>query len=319
MVADDRSAVTVATAVRTSVTLFATTSRLTRSTIQRPVVKRPMMPEPVQLQSSLVSPVADNAPRQERVPRKVARFTPGIIAELPETRPLRIDVNGVLAGTIDAIPDALRELAAGWTFMHGFYDRSSHLCRVTVRDDRLSVMVESGEDIDLRRLEAVGWAEFTPLPSPEVASEERFQISEPDLIDIIDATWHAFRKDRGSEGYIHAALAATGDIQCIARDRVQEPSIAKVFGWKVLEGKDVSTPMLFVRGIPNRRIVEAAARLGISMIVSDGIPTNEAFRGGIGASMSIVGMSTARTIGLFVDAGHLSLDEDEKPDEVQVL
>lgn len=229
---------------------------------------------------------------------------------------MRIDVNGVLAGTIRATPDAPRELAAGWAFMYGFYDHTSHLDRVTARDDRLSVMAESGEDIDLRRLEAVGWAEPNPLPTPEDAMETAFQIEEGDLIDVVDATWHAFRKDRSSEGYVHAAVASVRDVHCVARDRVQEPAVAKVLGWKVLDGRDVSTPMLLLRGIPDRRTVEAAARLGFSMIVSDGVPTKEAFRAALGSSMTLVGLATSRTIGLFVDGGHISMDAGDLPPEV---
>lgn len=253
----------------------------------------------------------------ERAPRKIARFSPEIISELPEIRSLRVDVNGILAGTILAIPDAPRELAAGWAFMHGFYDRTSHLDRVTVRDDRLSVMVESNEDIDIRRLEAVGWAEASPLPTPDVAAEERFQITEADLIHVIDATWYAFHKDCSSEGYIHAAIASADDIFCVARDRVQEPAVAKVLGWKVLEGTGIPTPMLLLRGIPDRRIVEAAARLGVSMLIADGIPTSEAFRAALGLSMSVVGMSASRLIGLFVDGGHIALAEDDRCHDIQ--
>lgn len=253
-------------------------------------------------------------PRPETRPaRRLARFAPEIIRELPPERLLRIDVNGCFAGTVLAIPDAPRELAAGWAFMHGFFDRTADLGRVSAADDRISIMVASGEDIDRRRLEAVGWAEPNPLPAPNTAGTEPFSIEEGMLVNLIDVAWSSFRRDGGSDGYLHVAAASSCEIHCIARDRTIEMAAAKVLGWMITGGRQQAAPVLLVRGMVDRRLVEAAGRLGVSLIVTSAIPTAEAYRAATGMSLSIVGMALATTLGLLVDGGHIGPESADEP------
>jgi formate dehydrogenase accessory protein FdhD len=228
-----------------------------------------------------------------------------VVRELPDECLIRVDVNGCLAGTVLAIPDAPRELATGWAFMYGFFDTRGELGRVTVDAERVSVMVESGEDIDLRRLEAVGWAESAPISEPEPSEGEPFYLGEAQLLQLIDATWQAFRRDGGNDGYLHVAVASGSDIRCVARDRTTDMAAAKVLGWALLNGCDEGISVLVVRGIVGRRLVEAAARLGISVIVTSAIPTSEAYRAATGLSLSIIGMAMSRSIGLLIDGGHI--------------
>jgi formate dehydrogenase accessory protein FdhD len=232
-------------------------------------------------------------------------LSPEVVRELPDESLLRIDVNGGLAGTVLAILDAPRELAAGWTFMHGFFDTCIELGQVTVDGDRVSVMAGSGQDIDRRRLEAVGWAESTPLPEPEPATDESLCMREQDLIQLIDTAWSAFRRDGGNDGYLHVAAASAGEIMCIARDRTIDMAAAKVLGWALLNGQDENISVLIVRGIVGRRLVEAAARLGISVIVTSAIPTVEAYRAATGFSLSLIGMAVSRSMGFLIDGGHI--------------
>jgi formate dehydrogenase assembly factor FdhD len=228
-----------------------------------------------------------------------------VVRELPDECLIRVDVNGCLAGTVLAIPDAPRELATGWAFMYGFFDTRDELGRVTVDVDRVSVMVESGENIDRRRLEAVGWAEPAPMSGPEPAEGEPYSLGEAELLQLIETAWQTFRRDGGNDGYLHVAVASGTDIKCIARDRTIDMAAAKVLGWSLLNGREDDISVLIVRGIVGRRLVEAAARLGISVIVTSAIPTIEAYRAATGLSLSIIGMAMSRSIGLLIDGGHI--------------
>lgn len=264
--------------------------------------------------------IASTTLNTDRTGRRLVRFAPEVVRELPDERLVRIDVNGCLAGTVLAVPDAPRELAAGWAFIHGFFDDPCELGRITIDRDRVSLMVESGEDIDRRRLEAVGWAEPGPYSTPESTERESFRIGEVRLADLVDATWNAFRRDGGSDGYLHAGVATCTEIRCIARDRTSDIAAAKVLGWMLLDRTDEAASVLLVRGIVGRQLVEAAARIGIALIVTSAILTAEAFRAATGLSMSVIGMATARSMGLLVDGGHIVewTPKDETADNLEM-
>lgn len=248
---------------------------------------------------------ASRAARKAAPARTLARYSPEVLRELPEERYLRVDVNGCLAGSLLAIPDAPRELAAGWAYMHGFFDHPDELNHVSVSGDRASIMVESGEDLDRRRLEAVGWLESPPLASREPSNSEPFCIESAQLMDLIAATWQTFKRDGGAEGYLHAAAASAGEVQCVARDRTMDMAVAKILGWAVLADKLPRMPVMLVRGIVGRKVVEAAASVGVSLIVTSAIPTADAFRAAMGLSLSIVGIAMSKSMGLLVDSGHI--------------
>lgn len=251
-----------------------------------------------------------------RPPRRLVRCAPEIVDELPEPCLIRIDVNGCLAGTVLALPDAPRELAAGWSFMHGFYGLTDHLDRVTLHGNRVSVMVESGQDIDVRRLEAVGWAPPRPLPDHPVG--EHFRIDEPALTKLIEATWDASRRDGAADGYVHAAVASAESVHCIARDLTSGLAAAKVLGWTMLDASERDVSVLLIRGVVERRLIEAAARVGISVVVTSGVPAADAFRAATKLALTIVGMAMSRTPALLVDGGHIDqLPPAEDPEEGQ--
>lgn len=246
--------------------------------------------------------------------RLLRASTPDVIRMLPEQRRLRIDVNGVFAGSILAVPDCPRELAVGWAFMHGFFEVDDVPDCVTVDGDRISVMVASGEDIDRRRLEAVGWAEAQPMDRRDTNRDEPFVLDAADLLDILDAAWHAFRHDGSGEGYVHAATASTDQVDCVARDTGIHMAAAKVFGWMVLDSQVLPPPVLILNGQVDRQVVDVAAGLGMEVIATSGMPTADAFRAATGHGLSMVGMATSRAARLLVDAGHVTLsDEISRP------
>lgn len=247
------------------------------------------------------SPVGGHG-RRERV---VMRLRSDIVRDLPDERLMRIDVNGSLAGTVLALADAPEELAVGWAFIHGFLDATDTLDRVTVEDDRISIMVANGEDIDRRRLEAVGWAKPESLSLPESDDRELRQIDQESMLDVIDATWQAFRSDDGGDGYVQAAVASGDAVSCVARDRHVDVVTAKIFGWVILTAQEDLPQLLLVRGMIGRRIVESAARLGVPVVIGSGVPTAEALRAAQGLPLSLVAMATSRTVGLLVDGGHI--------------
>lgn len=246
---------------------------------------------------------------------RLARYEPAVIAELPGESILRIEVNGELAGAARCFADAPGEFSLGWAFMHGFFDPSDTIDSVTVHQDRVSLMIQTQVDVRRRRLQAVGWTdEHDPSEPIGTLRQAPFVVHADILMDIVREAFGVMARDRSRDGFVHAAAASETDIHCVARDIDTESAVAKILGWMLRDGRRVDTPMLIVRGMMNRMVVDAAGRLGVSLLATSAIPTADAFREAIGREITVLGMAASQHPGLLVDAGHVIEDDDMTDD-----
>jgi formate dehydrogenase accessory protein FdhD len=237
---------------------------------------------------------------------RLARFEPGVIAALPKESSLHIEVNGVLAGAVNCLPDAPAELALGWAFMHGFFGANDTIDSITEDEDRVSLMVQTVSDVDRRRIEAVGWVERSPAPDArDLVQRDPFAIHIDVLMDVVRTGIKAMTADRARDGYVHAAIASDTSIHCVARDQSAELAVSKVVGWMLRDGRELDSHILLVRGMVDRAIVSAASRLGVPVLATTGVLTAPAFREATGEGMSVVGMVGSSRPGLLVDGGHV--------------
>ena len=233
---------------------------------------------------------------------------------LPECRRIRIEINGFLAGAPVVVPDAVSEFAIGWAFVHRFYLNSDQITRVSSTASYVSLMIDSGVDLDRARYEAIGWV---PRQDLEVqATSERSSrppravtvMTEIDAISTCHRSFERFELDGARAGYQHVALVTADDILCIARDVVSEAAAAKVFGWALPNNVDCTASMLVVRGILDVLMVESAARAGIPIVATDAVPTAAAIDAAEASCTTILGLARSHRRGLFVDGGHLGGD-----------
>ena len=244
---------------------------------------------------------------------RLARYDVGVVEELPEESMLRIEVNGILAGAVHCLPDAPAELALGWAFMHAFFRHGDPIDSLTIHDGRVSLMIGTGQDIDRRRHEAVGWRDQPDEPEVmPVSHTEPLVVHGSVLVDLVRQAVKVMAKDRSRDGFVHAAITSDSAVHCVARDMTVEMAVAKVLGWLIRDGAELATPILIVRGMIDRGVVAAASDLGVSLLVTTGIPTAGAFREATGRGISILGMATNQRPGLLVDAGHV-VDDDNVP------
>ncbi len=233
---------------------------------------------------------------------------------LPECRRIRIEVNGVLAGTPTVVPDAVREFAIGWAFHHRFFQVADQVTHVSSSAHHVSLMIDGGADLDRLRYEAIGWiarrdddAESGDMRStrpPRAVSV----MSEMDAISTCRRAFDRFEDDGARAGYRHVALASADDILCIARDVVNESAAAKVLGWAVPNLIDLDGSLLIVRGILDAPLVESAARAGIPIVATDAVPTASAVAAAERSCTSLLGLALSHRRGLFADGGHLGGD-----------
>ncbi len=238
-------------------------------------------------------------------------------AHLPSPRRIRIEINGCLCGAPFAIPDAPAELAAGWAFAHRFFELPEHLGRISATDSHISMMVQGGVDLERAKLVAAGWQ-----PDRDVELELSREGSERtpravavmtgmEAIRVCQRVFRKFRDDGARVGYIHAGIAGRDDALCIARDLHVHGAVHKAIGWSLTSRTECDEEILVVRGIVDQHIVETAARLGIPIVATDVVPTDDAIDAAVQTCTTVIGLVTSPGRGLFADGGHL--DDDKLP------
>lgn len=230
--------------------------------------------------------------------------------ELDAETTLLIEINGVPVGNVTCLDSALAELAAGWTFLHRYFENPREFDRSNAAYDRASVMIHGGQEIELRRDELLGMRssrQSVPDPWPR---DEPWSVREEILLDILREGWGIFRGDRMAEGSVHAALASESGIEVVAFDITSENAVAKVLGWSLISQSFPTHEILIVNGLITRAMVDAAARLGVQIIATPNVATNDAWRASRLAGISIVAYMRHRTAGMFHDHGLVITEVD---------
>ncbi len=246
---------------------------------------------------------------------QVLRVFRDIVArELDAEMTLAIEINGVPVTSLVCLDSALAELGAGWAFIHRFLESPADFSRTTVTANRASVMMHGGRDIE-QHLNVMTGAQHgrqsVPDPWPR---DEAWSIADDVLRDILREAWRVFRHDRMAEGSVHAALASAAGLEVVAFDLTAENAVAKVLGWSLQSGVYPTHEILIVNGLVTRAIVDAAVRIGVLIIATPHVATNDAWRAAHLAGISIVGYMRHRTVGLFHDAGLVVLDSPDEDD-----
>jgi formate dehydrogenase accessory protein FdhD len=230
---------------------------------------------------------------------------------LPRRHGVRIEINGVLAGAPQAVPDAVTEFAIGWAFMHRFFSDPGQLGRISATASHVSLMLDGGADLERLKYEAIGWiprADKAMAQDSDV-SERRARsvavMSELDAVSSCKAAFERFDRDGSKAGYLHAGIVTADEVSCIARDLETSAAVAKVLGWALSTECERADSMLVVRGVLDEDIVEAASRAEIPIVATDAVPTVAAIAAGEGLCVTILGLAESHRRGLFVDGGHL--------------
>ena len=244
---------------------------------------------------------------------------------LPDPRRIRIEINGILAGAPIALPDAVSEFAVGWAFTHRFFSTPDQLGKISATSGHVSIMIDSGADLDRLKYEAIGWipredVEVDRLAGRSARTPKSVSVmTEMDAIATCQKVFERFDADGAKAGYRHAALATADEVVCIARDMAADAAAAKVLGWALSTNADCAGSILVVRGILDDQLVDAAARARIPIVATDAVPTPAAIASAGVSCTSILGLALSFRRGLFADGGHLgdeqgaisTLDDDQ--------
>jgi len=237
---------------------------------------------------------------------------------LPDLRRIRIDINGCHAGSPLCVAEAIVEFAVGWAFFHRFFSEAAELGKVTSSSQRVSIMVESGIDLDRRRFEAMGWTdggagelrqpgmgEFRSARTPRAVPV----IDDLDALSVCERVFHRFDTDGANVGYVHAALANEHQIMCIARDVSAEAAAAKIVGWALQVEGDLGASMLIVRGVVDAPLIHGAARAGVAIVATDAVPSRSAVELAGETCTTVLGLALSHRRALFADGGHIGISD----------
>lgn len=235
------------------------------------------------------------------------------LRSLPDVRAVRIEVNGCLAGTANCLAEATREFAVGWAFMHRFYAAGDHIGAVSGSSGRVAIMVDTGEDMDRRKFEAVGWKSRDNDDSDSTASSARAPrtvpfISQHDAVALSERAFARFDVDGRASGLACAALAHRDDLLVIARDISPCGAVAKILGWMMTECAGETDSILIIAGLIDDVTMGAAGRAGIGVLITDVEPTVAAVRLAAAQGTTVLGLVMSHRRSFFADGGHVGDD-----------
>ncbi|CAA9583132.1 MAG: hypothetical protein AVDCRST_MAG87-3615 [uncultured Thermomicrobiales bacterium] len=238
-----------------------------------------------------------------------------VCRHLPEVRRIRIDINGCLAGSPSCVPEAMVEYAVGWAFANKFFAMPSELGRISSTRNGVSIMVESGADLDRRRYEAIGWIDdgdrAVQLSHGDALSGRSPRavsfIEDLDLLMVCERVYGRFDVDGSRFGFVHAALVTGDEIVCVARDLTPEAAATKIVGWALRGNMDLTSSLLVMRGVVDAPLIHAVARAGLSIVVTDMVPTRSAVAMAGTTCTTILGLALSHRRALFANGGHIGV------------
>jgi formate dehydrogenase accessory protein FdhD len=231
----------------------------------------------------------------------------------PEAAPVRIEVNGRLAGVAPCLAEATREFAVGWAFLHRFFTDAADVATVNGAAGRIAIMLDNGVDVDRLRREAVGWDASTDGlwsdgPVSGRAPRAVPVVSQHDLMTLIERAFARFEAEGRMSGLCFAALAEGNDLVVIARDVATTGAIAKLLGWRALERRNEGDQILIVSGLVEEIAIDGANRAGIGIVASDGEATAGAIRLARLRGTTVLGTVMTHQRAFRHDGGHVGND-----------
>jgi FdhD protein len=220
-----------------------------------------------------------------------------VLAELPEERPLSVELNGRQVAMFLCSPGASRELAVGWAYTQGYLGDRGSLRHISEFSNRVSLMVDdpsTGGEL-WTHLVASGFASSLVAPPPDdqtpadTGDEARWVMPRDRLLEILGRVVERFRGD-GEQSGVHWAAASDGDQVCVvARDIRRSCAVDKVVGFTLLQEIARTELVLCLTGKISADIAFRAWRAGFPIVASFAAPTADAVEFAESAGVTLIG------------------------------
>lgn len=227
--------------------------------------------------------------------------------------PVRIVVNGRVAGVTSCTPDRLEALAAGWLLAEGYIGGAADLTSLSseatsdglfnVRAECEPALAAAAEAVRRHRAEHGCGPLYGVRCDPSVlhGPARSLALPAPDHVPgLLHALFGTTERHRDTGG-VHAAAVSDGtSLVHAVTDVSRHAAVDKAIGLAVLAEADLTRLGLVISSRISGEIAWKGARSGVTWIVSRSIPTTLAVQVAEAAGMPIVARGASRKAHVYV-------------------
>jgi FdhD protein len=218
---------------------------------------------------------------------------------MPSERPVTIYMNDVEVATMQATPDDLEELAAGFLVSEGLLEDREALRSIAADHKRGLVYVETNEEVPdeltfRRRYITSGCGKGVTFSSVGHARslkpvESGFTVSAEDLHHWMRTMNEQAGKYRDTGGMQACALAGGGKVRIVREDVGRHNAVDKVLGRAWLDRLPTDDAVLLSTGRVSYEMAVKAAKAGVPVVASKSAVTDLAAEIAGGLGITVVG------------------------------
>lgn len=205
-----------------------------------------------------------------------------------EDRPVRVYLNGMLAGSFETCPGDLESLASGFLICEGLIVNGTDIESLVVRGDDLLVTAKIGRPRSV-------------FFSGTFTVDVRVLLERYHSMDTYSPLRH-----RTGGNHSAAVFTATGGAISFAEDAQRQGCIYKAIGKAVLAGYDPGDCFLISTGRVSPWMVHAVCQAGIPLLASFGVPSAKAVEAACSSGLVLVTIAGLARAAIFSGAGRIT-------------
>jgi FdhD protein len=218
---------------------------------------------------------------------------------MPSERPVTVFMNDVEVATMQATPDDLEELAAGFLVSEGLLEDRESLRSIAADHKRGLVYVETDEEVPdeltfRRRYITSGCGKGVTFSSVGHARSlapvaDGFTVTAADLHEWMRVMNEKAAKYRDTGGMQACALAGGGRVRIVREDVGRHNAVDKVLGRAWLDRLPTDDAVLLSTGRVSYEMAVKAAKAGVPVVISKSAVTDLAAEIAGGLNITVVG------------------------------
>jgi len=238
---------------------------------------------------------------------------------MPSERPITVFMNDVEVATMQASPDDLEELAAGFLVSEGLLERRDLLRSIGADHKRGLVYVETDEAVPdeltfRRRYLTSGCGKGVTFSSVGHAKSLKpvapgFSVAASDLREWMRQMNEQASKYRDTGGMQACALAAGGKVRLVREDVGRHNAVDKVLGRAWLDRIPTDDAVLLSTGRVSYEMAVKAAKANVPVVASKSAVTDLAAEIAAGLGITVIGYSRGGSMVVYTHPERVREDE----------
>jgi FdhD protein len=238
---------------------------------------------------------------------------------MPSERPVTVYMNDVEVATMQATPDDLEELAAGFLVSEGLLEDRDALISIGADHKRGLVYVETSEEVPdeltfRRRYLTSGCGKGVTFSSVGHARSlapvaPGFVVNASDLREWMRVMNEQAGKYRDTGGMQACALAGGGKVRIVREDVGRHNAVDKVLGRAWLDRLPTDDAVLLSTGRVSYEMAVKAAKANIPVVVSKSAVTDLAAEIAGGLGITVIGYARGGSMVVYTHPGRVRQDE----------